>query len=268
MKQFDFGKNWASFSKRALTAERIDQARNDFANLMQGIPLKNKTFLDIGFGQGLSLLIAEEHGAKVVGCDINPKCGEVLRRNRALFPNIDQNHEPPIVIGSILQDTTINELKNKQQAQKEGYDIVHSWGVLHHTGDMWGAIDKAISLIAPNGYLVLAIYNKHWSSPIWHLIKKSYCSSPKFLKSMFIISLYPVIMAAKAVVTKKNPFVMDRGMEFYHNVIDWVGGFPYEFTTIPETITFLNNKGFSSVKQIPAKVPTGCNEYVFKKIDA
>lgn len=81
--QFDFGKNWLDFSKNALTAERVAQAQTDFEKLFQGIDLMGKTFLDIGFGQGLSLLIAKQKGAIVIGCDVNPKCQEALQQTAA-----------------------------------------------------------------------------------------------------------------------------------------------------------------------------------------
>jgi len=94
MKQFDFGQNWAEFSANAATGERITQARTQFAELMKGIELQGRSFLDIGFGQGFSLLTAHALGAEVVGCDINPKCHEVIQRNRSLFPDAGNGRKP------------------------------------------------------------------------------------------------------------------------------------------------------------------------------
>jgi 2-polyprenyl-3-methyl-5-hydroxy-6-metoxy-1,4-benzoquinol methylase len=222
--QFDFGSNWESFSRNALTSERIKRARADFAALMGDIDIAGRSFLNIGFGQGLSLLIAEESGAKVVGCDISPKCREVLQRNRAMFPGLDQALEPSIVIGSILDEATVNKLKILQPGPADGYYIVHSWGVLHHTGNMHQAPHHAASLVRNGGYLVLALYNRHWSSPIWKQVKRLYCVSPKWMEAICICVLYPVILAAKMIATRRNPFLMERGMDFFYDVIDWVGG--------------------------------------------
>ena len=110
--QFDFGRNWAEFSKRALSVERVEQARRDFQALMQGIPLAGKTFLDIGFGQGLSLLSAASMGASVIGCDINSKCAEVMKGNKHFYPELN-DAAIPVVIGSILKDSTVNELRSR-----------------------------------------------------------------------------------------------------------------------------------------------------------
>ena len=51
-------------------------------------------------------------------------------------------------------------------------------------------------------------------------------------------------------------------MDFMHNVIDWVGGYPYEYASVDEMKIFLKQLGFEILDVRPARVPTGCNEYV------
>jgi len=264
MKQFNFGKNWLDFSQKALTAESVQQAQEDFTKLFQGIALQDKTFLDIGFGQGLSVLIAQQHGAQVVGCDINPTCQQALVQSSAYFPDI-QLTEIPIFEGSILESTLVEKLL--AQNHQQGFDIVHSWGVLHHTGDMQRAIEHAAALVKPEGILVIAIYNRHWSSPIWLAIKWLYSHAPNFLQKVLIYLFYPVIWLAKYLVTGQNPSTMTRGMDFFYNVVDWVGGYPYEYASIEEIKSLMVSLDFKTLKIIPAQVPTGCNEFVFIKKD-
>lgn len=262
VKQFDFGENWREFSHHALTDERVAQAKAHFAELTAGIELKGKTFLDIGFGQGLSLLSAAVLGAEVTGCDINPKCGEVLATNRSRFPDLAPA-EIPVVIGSILSASIVGNLKERTQGGF--YDIVHSWGVLHHTGDMRRAVANAASLVRPGGHLIMALYNRHWTSPAWTLIKWCYVHCPAFLKKLMTTIFIPIIYLAKYAVTGENPKKQTRGMDFYYNVIDWVGGYPYEYASIAETKAMLADLGFACLKAVPAEVPTGCNEFVFVK---
>src|SRR6202022_397244 len=98
-------------------------------------------------------------------------------------------------------------------AQVHGYDIVHSWGLLHHTGDMHRAIANAACLVRPGGHLVIAIYNRHWSSLLWKWIRGLYALSPPWLQRLLVVALYPAILGAKWKVTGKNPKRMERGME-------------------------------------------------------
>jgi len=112
----------------------------------------------------------------VAGVDINPTCGDVLRRNIRFFPEIG-SIDFPVIIGSILDDEVVRRARAASPGG-EGFDIVHSWGVLHHTGNMKLAVLNAASLVRPGGHLVVALYNRHWSSRPWLAIKYLYCKSP------------------------------------------------------------------------------------------
>lgn len=262
--QFDFGKNWDEFSRHSLDGAKVAQAKEYFEVLMDGIELKGKTFLDIGFGQGLSLLIATEMGAVTTGVDINPTCSDVLERNSGYYPELD-TAKIKVVTGSILDPIVLENLKSVKSDHSEGFDIVHSWGVLHHTGNMHQAIINASSLVKTGGYFVLAIYNKHWSSSVWLAIKWFFNKSAVWLQKIMIGIFYPVIWFAKLIVTRKNPINQERGMDFFYDIIDWLGGYPYEYASQQEIQTLLEQLGFRNVRTIPAQVPTGCNEFIFIK---
>jgi 2-polyprenyl-3-methyl-5-hydroxy-6-metoxy-1,4-benzoquinol methylase len=262
--QFDFGENWFNYSKQALTPERIDQAKADLSIITKGIDIHNMRFLDIGFGQGLTLLNAAIMGAKVTGFDINPKCVQALELTRSLMTDM-QDVEVKIVVGSILDEDVVSQVRQVGGDDTGKFDIVHSWGVLHHTGNMKQAINIAASLVNSNGYLILAIYNRHWSSPIWHFIKRTYCSSPKIIQRMAVWGMYPVIWVAKLLVTGRNPFRQQRGMDFFYNVVDWVGGYPYECASVVEVHALMEPLGFQKIRVITTEVPTGCNEFVYRR---
>lgn len=263
--QFDFGQNWDEFSKHSLTPEKVQQAVLNFSELVDSIDLENKSFLDIGFGQGLGLLTATALKAKTVGCDINPKCGYVLDQNKKFFPQIEQV-KIPVIIGSILDDSVIKKISDQSPDKNGNYAIVHSWGVLHHTGKMWEAINNAANLVSDKGIFIIAIYNRHWSSLMWKFIKWFYNISPRFIKWVIINFFYVVIAIAKFLVTGKNPFKTKRGMNFYYDVIDWVGGYPYEYASKDEIKNFVEKKGYKLIKFNKARVPTGCNEFIFEKL--
>lgn len=264
MIQFDFGENWAEFSARALTPERALAAREAFRALV-GEDLAGRSVLDIGFGQGLGLLSAAAMGAApVVGCDINPKCAAVLERNSSHFPEVVPA-TLQVVVGSILEPDTVSALRAHAPEAAGGYDLVHSWGVLHHTGDLRAALANAASLVRPGGRLILAIYNRHWSSPAWRGIKWYYCRSPQLLRRALVYGLYPVIWLAKLVVTRQDPRRKERGMDFFYDVVDWVGGYPYEYASRAELVALVEPHGFRCRRFVPATTPTGCNEFVFER---
>jgi 2-polyprenyl-3-methyl-5-hydroxy-6-metoxy-1,4-benzoquinol methylase len=264
-KAFDFGENWAAYSAHALTPERFAAARRDFANLMEpALPLTGKTFLDIGFGQGLSLISAGLAGARAYGIDINPKCADVLRSNFEALAS-ECEHQPTITEGSILDEESVHRLTGWEP---HGFDIVHSWGVLHHTGDMWRAIDIACGLVRPGGILVLALYNRHWSSRAWLAIKKTYVAAPRFAQSALNVAFTPALYLAKLAATRRNPLTKERGMDFYYDVVDWIGGYPYECAAAEDVVTHMRRNGFECVTMTAATVPTGCNEFVFKRLPA
>src|SRR5271165_3467324 len=148
-RQFDFGENWQRFSHHALSVARVAQACTEFQELIAPIPLKGRSFLDIGFGQGLTLLAAASLGAHAIGCEISPKCSAALARNIRYFPDLEVL--PCTVIGSILDSPVVEALFTANSSRP--YDVVHSWGALHHTGNMRLAIEQASRLVAPEGYL-------------------------------------------------------------------------------------------------------------------
>jgi 2-polyprenyl-6-hydroxyphenyl methylase/3-demethylubiquinone-9 3-methyltransferase len=189
----------------------------------------------------------------------------VLDRNRkTFFPEIPDEHIASIQ-GSIVDPRSIQTVQNHSFSKAGRYEIVHSWGVLHHSGAMFQAIKNSAQLVASHGYLILAVYQTHWSSPLWKLIKYIYNRSPAPIQRLLVQMLYPVIYLAKWMVTGKDPKQKNRGMEFYHDVVDWVGGYPYEYSTRAQIISYLKGFGFELVRFYPPSTPTGCMEFVFQR---
>lgn len=252
---FNFGENWQRFSENSLDNRKFEMALGSLDQLIGREKIKGSTFLDIGCGSGIFAIVASLAGAKkVIGIDISKESIAASVNNKKKFADqsaIDFFHK------SVFDD---------DMSQLGKFDIVYSWGVLHHTGNMWKAIDLASKLAAPHSLFVIAIYNKHWSSGMWKMVKWFYNAMPKFVQRLMIWIYYPIIVMAKLIVTRKNPFKKRRGMSFYYDVIDWVGGYPYEYAAKEEVINHLEKAGFKCVKFVKPAVPTGCNEFVFLKI--
>ena len=92
-----------------------------------------------------------------------------------------------------------------------------------------------------------------------------YCKSPRWLQQLLICALYPIIWVAKLLITGKNPKDKERGMDFFYDVVDWVGGYPYEYASVGELESICRRLGLTLLGVRPAGVPTGCNELVFVK---
>lgn len=253
MKLFDFGSNWDAFSQDKIDAECIAVAARSIQSLLEKDDLNGLSFLDIGCGSGIFTIAAYQLGAsRIVGIDINPKCIAVSERNR---DRVAAGAPITFQRASVLNPVSLDTLGT--------FDLVYAWGSLHHTGSMWEGIRNAARRVSSGGTLVLAIYNKHLSSPAWKTIKWVYNGLPRFGQTLLVVLFAGIIYVAKFLVTWRNPLEKDRGMDFWYDVIDWVGGYPYEYATPEEVKTFVRNEGLILQRSIPAKVPTGCNEFVF-----
>jgi 2-polyprenyl-6-hydroxyphenyl methylase/3-demethylubiquinone-9 3-methyltransferase len=254
LNHFKFGENWENFSQ-LITTERIDAAKQSLVELISQEKLAGKSFMDFGCGSGLFSIAAAELGAwPVIGVDLDQESIQTSKMN-----NDRWLPEKTIRLEnlSVLNDAGMEKLPM--------VDVGYAWGSLHQTGAMRRAIHNCASRVKPGGIFVIAIYNRHFTSPLWQPIKKLYNVSGKFVQNVMVAIFTPIIALAKFLVTGKNPYVLSRGMNFKHNVIDWVGGYPYEYGNVKELTKILENENLSVEKVLPAKVPTGCNEFVCVK---
>jgi 2-polyprenyl-6-hydroxyphenyl methylase/3-demethylubiquinone-9 3-methyltransferase len=171
--RFEFGKNWMKFLT-VLNEGRIIAAQKALLQTLE-LTLAGKTFLDIGSDSGLSSLAARRMGAKVHSFDFNHDsvvCTSELKRR--YFPADEQ--------WTIAQASVLD----KDCMDSPGrFDIIYSWGVLHHTGAMWEAIENAQNRVADGGRFFVAIYNdqRGWSVR-W---RRMYNTLPRFLQPLFAI---------------------------------------------------------------------------------
>lgn len=283
---FSFGRNWTEYVKKFLTKEKLDEALVSFEKYLPKEEYKGKTLIDIGCGSGIFSFNALRMGCKkVISFDVDPHSVQATRLVKEKFGNLlPQGVQWEIFEGSILDSGLIPRLKGQG-------DIVYSWGVLHHTGNMYKAIENAASLVNPGGYFIIAIYNSAPSSEYWLKVKKFYNNSFFVMKLMLVYFFYfytifrrflsylkSVVLRRSSTFKLKNLFGTERGMSIFYDVVDWLGGYPYEYATVPEIKNFVEKNGFSLIKT-PTNIPeikrtifnrfsftnTGCSEFVFRK---
>jgi len=266
--RFAFGRNWARFLRR-LDDRRIALAETSLQHLT-GLPdLSGKTMLDVGSGSGLFSLAARRLGAQVTSFDYDSDCVACTESLRERYEPGSSNWK--VVRGSALDRSFMASLGQ--------FDIVYSWGVLHHTGDLWAAVDNAASAVADGGQLCLALYNDQGgASRRWLKIKQLYNRLPFVLRPLFVGAVMMPFEAKWLLLhTLKGDLggyirawtgyaeLSGRGMSYWHDWVDWVGGLPFEVAK-PETVfDYLAHRHFSLERLTTCGGGHACNEYMFRR---
>jgi 2-polyprenyl-6-hydroxyphenyl methylase/3-demethylubiquinone-9 3-methyltransferase len=261
-KRFPFGKNWRAFIE-TMSEDAIAEAMKSLRAMLKRESLAGVRFLDIGSGSGLFSLAAHRLGATVTSFDFDPDsvgCTQELRHRYAA-----DAASWTVMQGSAL-DTKFMEALGT-------FDIVYSWGVLHHTGAMWPAIWNAVDRVKPGGTLFIAIYNDQgaWSHR-WAKIKRFYVSGTlgKAVVCSVVIPYWVIRGFAADVVWGRNPmhrytqYGKNRGMSAVRDWFDWLGGYPFEFATPEGLIMPLQEKGFRLQNLVTQRGTVGCIELVMQ----
>jgi 2-polyprenyl-3-methyl-5-hydroxy-6-metoxy-1,4-benzoquinol methylase len=255
---FSFGKNWQDYLKTAFSPERVDISKQYILDFLGLDSLAGKYFLDVGSGSGLSSLAALEAGAaRVVSFDVDPQSVATTQKLREYKGNPSTWE---VYSGSVLDKAFLATL--------EPADIVYSWGVLHHTGAMWQAIDNTLPLIKPDGLFYLALYTTTELSDYWTTQKQLYNRATPFRKwQMEMIFIAKIIRSEMQMghnpITHITQYKQSRGMSFMHDVKDWLGGWPYEHASNEAVKTFLAERGYQLDKIRPG---ISNSEYLFSKV--
>lgn len=261
--RFAFGKNWQAFLG-TLSEQQVKEAEMSLVRMLGVDDMGGKRFLDAGSGSGIFSLAARNLGAVVHSFDYDPSSVRCTSSLKNKFRPDDPSWT--IEQASVLDETYLSQLGQ--------FDIVYCWGVLHHTGDMWRGLDLVSTLVLPSGLLYIALYNDQgWISLAWKRIKKIYLKTPKLLKPLIH---YPVGAAMWAPIILKDLFAgkpmstylnysATRGMSPYHDLIDWVGGYPFEVASPGKIRDFFARRGFQTVRLHLLSRGAGNNEYVFMK---
>lgn len=260
---FEFGENWRSYSD-LIDEHAIIQAEEGLLKLVPREQWASARMLDIGSGSGLHALAALRLGAEeVVAIDIDPNSVETTAK--VLAANAPGKRFR-------TQLLSVFDADPKELGQ---FDIVYSWGVLHHTGDLWTAIDKAAAVVRPGGLFVIALYQKRATCGFWSWEKRLYTKAGELPRKL-LRGAYAGMVFAYLVLHGRNPvayvrgYASSRGMSFWHDIHDWLGGFPYESSTAQETVDYVGK-----LELVPERVMalprglglfgTGCAEYVFRR---
>jgi SAM-dependent methyltransferase len=257
---FSFGRNWKQFLER-VDEGTLAEAERSLVEFNRIPRFDSHDFLDVGSGSGLSSLVAIRLGARrVVSVDIDPAsvhCALALRERFGIDEERWSVHS-----GSALDAAFMKSLGH--------FSYVYSWGVLHHSGDMWRALDNLVQFNVPcQGMLHLALYNRHRTSQRWLAIKRLCNRSPRFwfplVKWAYIGAIFSKLaLRGKSPLQYVRQYDSQRGMDFYRDIDDWLCGLPYEFAGPTETVDFLSDRDLQLLR-LRTVDGCGCNEYLFCK---
>jgi 2-polyprenyl-3-methyl-5-hydroxy-6-metoxy-1,4-benzoquinol methylase len=259
--RFAFGENWQRFLA-TVDEDRVGKATSDLASMLDRSDLSGTRFLDVGSGSGLSSLAARQLGAQVHSFDVDPECVECTVELRRRYDTGDGWTVEP---GSVLDRRYLDKLGS--------FDIVYSWGVLHHTGAMWDAMEAVGGLVAPGGVLFIALYNDQGRrSRVWGFLKRLYVTGPTALRPLLLMIPFAVFhMPRFAVDTLHGAplrswrgYWRTRGMSAWHDIVDWAGGYPFEVARPGEVHDFYRRRGFT-LERLVTTTGSGCNEFVFRR---
>lgn len=266
--RFAFGRNWKEFS-RVIDESRVSAAVDGLKQLLQESRLDGRSFLDIGSGSGLSSVAAARLGARVRAFDYDEDSVAATRDNLRRFVS-----EAPVEVG---QGSAIDA---DYMASLGQFDVVYSWGVLHHTGAMWTGLELAAEAVAPDGKLAIAIYNDQGgASRRWLIVKRLYVTGGPIRRG-FLLVLFALFFEGRAALNRllrlENPLPFQawrqrrqtRGMSMWHDLVDWVGGYPFEVAKPEEIFEFFHVRGFILNGLTTCAGGLGCNEFLFVRAAA
>jgi 2-polyprenyl-6-hydroxyphenyl methylase/3-demethylubiquinone-9 3-methyltransferase len=267
--RFEFGKNWRRFLS-TLNEDRIALAEQSLQKCLASERLDGKKFVDIGSGSGLLSLAVRRLGARVLSFDYDPQSVACTRELRRRY--FERDPDWSIEEGSVLDRVFLGSLGT--------FDIVYAWGVLHHTGAMWDAIDNVKPLVKNRGQLFLAIYNDQAEiTNRWRHVKETY-NRLRFPWRQLFATFVIVVNEGRTLrdyfwARNIGGYIRDwteypkktaRGMSRWHDWIDWIGGYPYECATIEEVVDFVSKDGFRLSYLFDNWRGYGCNEFVFQRV--
>ena len=116
-----------------------------FSRFVDFAGLAGKDVLEVGCGSGFAVQLFAEAGARVTAVDLTPWAVETTRSRLAAFgldADVDEADAERLPFAS------------------DSFDLVFSWGVIHHTTSMDTALSELVRVCRPGGRVVVMVYHR------------------------------------------------------------------------------------------------------------
>lgn len=123
---------------------------------------KGKKVLEIGCGLGSDFMKFVENGADAYAIDLTDRAVELTRKRCEVFGLVSAQDSPlPTGRGLSCADRVVRGDAESLPFQDNEFDVVYSWGVLHHTPDTEKAFFEAARVLKPGGEFIGMLYNAY-----------------------------------------------------------------------------------------------------------
>jgi 2-polyprenyl-3-methyl-5-hydroxy-6-metoxy-1,4-benzoquinol methylase len=189
---------------------------------------KGKRVLEIGCGIGTDTINFARHGAQVTAVDLTEKSLEVARQRARVFG-----------LENRIRFIQANGEELSSYVPVEAYDLVYSFGVIHHTPHPERVIEQIKKYVKPDTSIRIMVYNRWSWKVLWIALVYG---KGQFWKLDRLIAEYseaqtgcPVTYSYSRQGGKK--LLQDQGFQVAHTFVDHI--FPY---SIPEYVQYRYKK--------------------------
>jgi ubiquinone/menaquinone biosynthesis C-methylase UbiE len=151
-----------------------------------------KKVLEIGVGAGTDHMNWAKSNVELYGVDLTDRAIETTRKRLEIYG-----------LKSNLQRTNAESLP----FEDDFFDIVYSWGVIHHSEDISKIISEISRVLKPKGKFLGMIYHRRSLHTLWLWIKNAFLKGRPWRSAKYVIYHFNESIATKAYTVKETKFL-------------------------------------------------------------